>query len=70
MFGSDHIALQISPKAWAVRTLERVKAGEPVSRRVIDLALQFSGDMPRPIEGRLHELEPFQAADAARSRSA
>lgn len=63
MFAADHIALQLSPKAWAVRTLERVKAGEPVSRRVIDLALQFSGDLPHIVEGRLHELEPVQTAD-------
>lgn len=63
MFAADHIKLQLSPKAWAVRTLERVKAGEPVSRRVIDLALQFSGDLPHTIEGRLHELEPVSPAD-------
>jgi hypothetical protein len=62
MFSADQFALLLSPKAWAAQILDRVKAGEPIPRSTIDMALEFSGDLPRIIEGRLHELEPVQAA--------
>jgi hypothetical protein len=44
---NDHILLLLfGTLVWARHKLDQARAGAPVSSRVIDMALIFSGDLP------------------------
>lgn len=56
----DRYLLQLQPRAWARQVLDQVRAGVPKESRVVDLALELSGDLPRIHDGeknRVHKLE-------------
>jgi hypothetical protein len=45
MITTDHVLLQLAPRAWAAQILDSVRDGHHVPRHVVDLALQLGGDL-------------------------